>query len=116
MSITRRQEILDARRSFPETQDLLRGIPVRRAGGAVEVGWHDQTLDIEAPAFATVRPGGLYADLVGEILRVVSDGREAFVYVHRSAGTDADVSLCRRAFMELGPLWNGTITCVVEVL
>jgi hypothetical protein len=109
-------EILVARRAFPEAQGLLQAIPTRRAGGAVSVGWHDQTLDIESPAFAVVRPGGPHGDLVGEVLRVTRNNAEVFVYVHRSAGVTADLSLCRRAFHELGALWESTMTCVVEVI
>lgn len=109
-------EVLDARRAFAEAQGLLAGEPSRLVDGAAVIGWHDQTLDPEWPAFAVVRPAGAYADLVGQILKVSTDEASCFVYVHRSAAAAADLSLCRRAFHELTDAWNETLTCIVEAI
>lgn len=110
------EEILLARRALPKAQELLAGEVQASSAQSIEVGWYDQNLDVEVPAFAVVHPAGDYADLVGEILKVSRRGKSVFVYVHRSADAGVDLALCRRAFLELGELWEDTITATVAIV
>lgn len=114
--IVNEPEVNLARRSFPEAQRLLAGVPGVLIGQSVPVGWYGADLDEETTSFAVVRASGLYASLVGDIIRVGFDGSVTFAYVHRSADAGFDLALCRRAFLNLGGLWRGSILARVEVV
>lgn len=110
------QEILDARRAFPKAQELLGGEVDRRLPGTIAVGWYDSRVSGENGAFAVVRLGGPYDDLIGEILRVSADDRTVFVYVLGRGAVPTDLALARRAFLDLGVLALESLDCTVETV
>jgi hypothetical protein len=99
---------------------------VRLAGqGTVQSGsrrsatveWHHTTLDEHEGAFAVAREGGPLEEMVGDVLRVSYGDRSAYVYVvDASDDLDADLSLARRAFIQLANLSEDEVAASVEVL
>lgn len=90
-----------------------------------QAGWHYISVDAETSAFAIVRTDGPLADLVGERVRVSADvpggTRSVVVVIHDEqafddGALDEDISLTRRAFSRLAPLWTEALTVRVEVL
>lgn len=110
------QELLDSRRAWPQAQAIFAGTPLRRLASRVEVGWHGNDVDSETGACAVVRDGAGLDDLIGEVIRVSIDSREAFVWVRGSRGVPHDISLTRRAMLSLGLLTHESIACVIEVI
>lgn len=109
-------EIHQGRRAFGETQTLFGGAVFQRVGDFVDLGWYDTEVYPEAGSFAVVRAGGVYADLVGEVLKVSNGSREVFVYCAGTADVPQDLALYRRAFLHLAVLAREKLTCVVEVV
>jgi hypothetical protein len=113
-------EILQGRRAFPETQALWLVTSVERVPRRVDVGWHDaydldQAAVRETGAFAVVRDGGPYEDLVGEFLIVTVVRRRAVVYCLGRADVPADLSLTRRAFLAVGQLYQSRVEADVVI-
>jgi hypothetical protein len=81
------------------------------------VEWHHTTLDEHEGAFAVAREGGPLEEMVGDVLRVSYGDRSAYVYVvDASDDLDADLSLARRAFIQLANLSEDEVAASVEVL
>lgn len=104
---------LDVVRAFPLAQTLL------SVGGGLStalssVGWHGTSVEDTEGATAVVPEG--WAGLVGDTLRVRCGSRTALVYVMGVRDVPVDVSLSRRAFLTLAPLWRTELAAVVEVL
>lgn len=109
-------EILIGRRAFPMAQTLLAGVAVRRLAGRVDVGWYGTETHPEVGAFAVVRDGFGFDDLIGEVLRVTAARRSVFVYVVGARGVPTDIALSRRAFFGLGRLSHESLPAIVEVV
>jgi len=88
----------------------------------VTVGWHGVNFDVETGAFAIARTGGAVEGLVGERVLVI---RRAGVYQKSVAVTlyaarnfpqvalDEDLSLTRRAFLQISGWEQDTVECDV---
>lgn len=113
-------ELMIARRAFPATQELFSRPVARVAASAAQIGWFDTEVCAEGGAVAVVAPDGPLADLVGEIvavkLNLATEVRGVFVYVVGRAPVVEDLSLSRRAFLELAFLSTEALECSVEVL
>lgn len=111
-------ELLVIRRAFPEAQRLLAGTPFSRVGTTTDVGWHSTETHPElGSSHALVRSDAGLDDLIGEVLRITRGSREPiFVWVIGARDLPTDVSVARRAFMELGLLSVESVECVVEVV
>lgn len=89
---------------------------------SVSLGWHGTSRDPERGSFALVRADGPLAHLLGERVlistRAAGKPRSVIVYVHNESDLieAMDLSLSRRAFMEVGLLSKLLIDGVVEVL
>ena len=66
-----------------------------------QCGWHGTRFAEEEGAFAIVKLGGLLSDYVGERVKVEHDGRAVYVYVYDERDIMEDISLTRRAFLEI---------------
>lgn len=100
------------------SQAALAGAPLNpRAASLLACGWHGTATDPGRGAFAVVDAAGPGAGLVGHQVRVthVASGRVVYVWV-RAAVNDLvdDMTLTRRAFVELAPLWTTNLTVRVE--
>lgn len=112
-------DLIATRRAFPITQEILRGPVARLVAEEADIGWHGTTVSPEDGATAVVEEGGEFEDLVGDVLRVwrPESRREVFVLVISSTkGLPTDLSLSRRAFFALAPLWRETIEVSIEVI
>lgn len=113
-------EIAQGRRALPETQRIWAVSPVVRIPRQVEVGWHepydlDQAALRETGAFAVARTGGTQEDLIGELVIVAAGSARVVVYCLGRAGVDQDLSLTRRAFLALSPLWETSVDATVVI-
>jgi hypothetical protein len=84
-----------------------------------DVGWHGTDLDDEEGAFAIVQEGSVLEALIGERVRIRTDQLSAgvvFAFVHNRYPIVDDISLTRRAFLELGFLAADNVRCVIEVM
>lgn len=108
-------EEIAARRAFPRSQALLAAAVFEVVASAVEVGWHGSSLS-ESGAFAVVRRGGPFEELVGEVLRVATETDAVFVVALESADVTEDLSLARRPFFELGRLSAESIRAEVGIV
>jgi hypothetical protein len=83
-------------------------------------GWHGTRFNRETGAFALVRSSGPLAHLIGERLKVtLVTNRHRVVYVYVNGSTDrvyADLSLTRRAWLNLAPLSEKEAPVYVEVM
>jgi hypothetical protein len=88
-------------------------------------GWHDVATDDERGANAIVRSDGPLADLVGERILVKTRehgrDREVVVYVHEEQDwpdeiTDEDLSITKRAWLELGEWSLESLLVTIEVI
>lgn len=86
-------------------------------------GWHDTFIDPEIGSVALVRDGSALADLLGERIRVTTQGvgvpRSAVAYVHSLADANAfdwDLSLSRHVYSQLALLASDPIPVAVEVI
>lgn len=103
-------------RAFPKAMALISSQPERRVGDFVTVGWHSLDVDPETGPAAVVRIGGpLDPDLIGDVVRLTFEEREVFVLVRGARDIEPDLSVSRRAFMELALLAREEIDVVVEV-
>lgn len=109
------EEVLWARRAWGKSQALLDGSALRNYG-PVAVGWHEATTHHEVGAFAVVRTGGPWDELIGEILRLTYANRSVFVYCFGGANVPTDLSLSRPAFLRLALLSNESVNAIVEVV
>jgi len=116
-------ELYFARLPFPEAQAVFAlGGPERGSTRFVPVGWHDTFLDPEEGSVALVREGSGLEELLGERIRVSSQGtanpREVFAYVHDLAPTDLawDISLSRKLFGHLTLLPTEVLNATVDVI
>jgi hypothetical protein len=95
---------------FREAQKALAGYPA--PGVRFGVGsWHGLRIDSRRGCFAVVRSGSPLDDLVGQRLKVTDRKTRRFVYVYcRAEVIDLpdDITLARRAFVALRPLWTET--------
>lgn len=110
-------EVLASLRAFATAQRLLAGVPEVRLSGVVPVGWHGT--EVEELPVALVRRGGLYEELVGEIVRVSRGARTpifAYVYGARTLPVAVELSLPRRWFLAIGLLALESADCIVEVV
>jgi hypothetical protein len=82
--------------------------------------WHGTMYDQETGYFAVVQEDGDLADLVGERILVslddsLADTRSVVCYVHTTGEMDdGDLSLPRKAFAELGSLYNDSVPVRVQ--
>lgn len=113
-------ELMIARRAMPVAQELLAGAVLREAAIGAKVGWHDTTVCAETGAIAIVPSEGDLVDLVGEVIVVKyptpSEIRGVYAYVLGRAPLVDDLSLSRRAFLELGLLSSEFLECSIEVI
>lgn len=88
-------------------------------------GFHGTTVDLEAGANAIVRSDGPLAHLVGERVKVTrrlgSADRAVYVYVHDEQEwpeepADEDISLTRRAWLEIAPWPTEVLLVSVETM
>jgi hypothetical protein len=84
------------------------------------LGWHGLRTDPERGAVALVQQGGALTDLVGERIRLRDPltHREIFVFVNDEMvlAEDEDLSVTRRLFLALAPLWRTSVDVRVEVM
>jgi hypothetical protein len=104
-----------ARLPFRTAQRQLVGVVTQDRWNAT-AEWHGTREDPDRGSFALVREDGDLGELVGERLRVSRAGRSVYVVVKGSAELDEDLSLTRRAFLELGPLAADSLPVRVEVV
>lgn len=104
MSVTE-PEIAHGLRAWADSQVLLGGEPSEQVPASVLAGWHDTSVSPHAGAFALVGLESELEDWIGEVLRVQIAGRTAYVYVLGSADVPTPLSLSRRAFAALAPLY-----------
>ena len=114
-------ELMASRRAFPVSQQLLAGPVQREASPAATVGWHNTDICAETGAIAVVPPEGILSGLVGDVIVVKRSTptliRGVFVYVVGTSGDLIDdLSLSRRAFLDLGLLSSERLTCSVGVI
>lgn len=114
MTVPHEPEVLAGRRAFPEAQRLLDGPTLRSADDLRNAGWHGTLTHPEAGAFAVVRRD--LEDYVGEVIRVTYGSRSCVVYVVAARDVPQELSLTRRAFMALSPLWRERIRVQAEVV
>lgn len=107
-------EVMDGRRAFPETQRLFAGEALEGAPALRRVGWHGTQTHTEDGAFAVVPPA--LDRYVGEVVQVNTGGRSCFVYVLAARDVPVDLSLTRRAFLSLAPLWMTELLSRTEVI
>lgn len=107
-----------ARMGFGSAQAMLSGAPLSSSASTALCEWHGTRVDPERGYFAVVRSGGPLASLVGERLLVSNDitGASVRVYCHREVDIEADISLTRRGFSELGELSLTELDVVVELI
>lgn len=118
LDVQREPEINVSRRAFPVAQSLLSGGVVRIASPAAPVGWFGTTVFAETGSVAVVRAGGPLEELVGEIVAVSYGGRSVYAYVAISTALleeDVDLSLSRRTFLALAPLYAERLVGVVAI-
>lgn len=81
-------------------------------------GWHGLNIDASRGAYAVALEGGACEQLVGQVCRFSVVGpRTRSVYAYLYGTVDdllEDVSLSRRAFLQLAPLWTEELTVVVQ--
>jgi hypothetical protein len=103
---------------FIEAQRSLAGFPQSRPRFA-ECSWHGLRTDGLRGSFAVVRVGSPLADLVGSRLKITDRVTRRVVYVYcRAEVVDLpdDITLARRAFLALRPLWTETVRVSIEVV
>lgn len=109
-----------SRRALAISQAAWDGPAIRTAAASAEIVWHGSDAHKETGAIALVPLEGGLTDLVGNIVRITRiEGwrrRSVCVYVYDTVDMEADISLSRRAFLELGLLANESIECLVEVI
>lgn len=109
--------VLQGRRAYPVTQQLFAGSPIQRLASSTEVGWHDSNATTESGAFALVLTGGALEQYVGDRVQVTYAGRSTIVYVVEAVATlPWDISLWRRAFMELAGLPFAPVLADVDLI
>lgn len=104
---------------FASAQKALPGPVVPRTARHTICSWHGLRIDSLRGSFAVVRTGSPLEDLVGERLRVTDLRTRRVVYVYcRAEVIDLpdDLTLARRAFLALRPLWTETASVKIEVL
>jgi hypothetical protein len=113
-------EMLFASLPWPEAQVQLAAPGVEGQQITASCGWHGSSFDPWRGSFAIVSRTGPLAEMVGERLAVsrrdLPTARTVYVYVHAdSDDLTEDMSLTRRAFMDLGDpaLDNLTVVCDV---
>jgi hypothetical protein len=109
-----------SRRALAVSQAVWDG-PVRSvASPSSSVVWHGSSASRETGPVALVPLDGELADLVGNIVRVVRLGgvfqRSVCVYVLKQVDMEGDISLSRRAFLQLGILALEDLNCRIEVV
>jgi hypothetical protein len=114
-------EMLYATLPFPEAQAQLGAPGVDVTNITASCGWHGTSFDPWRGSFAIVARDGPLAEMVGERLAVtrrdLATPRTVYVYVHSdSDDLTEDVSLTRRAFMELGDPALDNISVVCDVV
>jgi len=109
-----------SRRALYVSQAAWDGPAISTAASAAEIVWHGSDAHKETGAMALAPLDGALSDLVGNIVRVTRiEGfrrRSVCVFVFATVDMEADLSLARRPFMELGLLANESIECLVEVV
>lgn len=101
---------------FIEAQRALTGFPQALPRFA-ECSWHGLRIDSFRGSFAVVRVGSPLADLVGSRLKVTDRVTRRVVYVYcraEVADLPDDITLARRAFLALRPLWTETVRVRIE--
>lgn len=103
---------------WASSQRGLGGSVVSRPEITVSAEWHGTgEVDSNRGAFAVVAEGGPLADAVGDVLLVKRGRATAYVYVTASSDElDMDLSLARRAFMQLGDLSEESLPVRVQVV
>lgn len=115
------EPLMAVRRAFPVSQQLLAGAVLREEAAAASVGWHNTDVCAEMGAVAVVPTEGDLSGLVGDIVVVKNATplltRGVYVYV---IGSDPriidDISIGRRAFLDLAPLSTESLVCSVGVI
>lgn len=103
---------------FKEAQKALGAVPSPGVRFSV-CSWHGLRIDSRRGCFAVVRSGSPLADLVGERLKITDRKTRRFVYVYcRAEAIDLpdDITLARRAFVALRPLWTETARVKIEIV
>lgn len=108
---TTEPEIQAGRRAFAKAQSLLSGGPIQPSV-ALNVGWHDTSVNPERGSFAVV--ANAHQDLVGEIVQVAFSGRTVYAYVLTTADVPVDLSVTRRLFLALNRLTLVSLPCQVS--
>lgn len=113
-------EVLIARKAWGSSQDgfIAMNLQPTVIPGGMVTGWHDTNVEEERGATAVVDENDeVAAALVGEILRVSVGHHSALIYVIDSSNIlPTPLSLSRRAFAAIAPLWYEQITPRVEVM
>lgn len=110
-------EITAGRRAYPKAQELLDSTLLRPAPDLRVCGWHGTSVHPEDGAFALVNADVAALEVyVGEVVRVRYGDRSCVAYVIGSRVLPWDVSLTRRGYMALAPLWAESLAVNVEVL
>lgn len=109
-----------SRRALYISQAAWSGPAISTAAPSAEIVWHGSDAHKETGAIALVPLEGDLAELIGNIVRVTRiEGlfqRSVSVYVYDAVDMEGDLSLSRRAFLELGLLANESIEGLVEVV
>lgn len=110
-------EMWYGRLPWPESQEVFSGTPPSLASEATGAAvWHGTQVSPERGAFAVVQVGGKFDSLVGERVRVRPLGiaaRSVYLYVLDAQDIEGDISLTRRAFLQLAPLGDDALECTV---
>lgn len=112
-------EILEARRSFPDTQAAMAsaGVPALFGPDFYTVAWKGHELTDTPGSFCTVNADGPLANLVGDHLRLrFGASRSVYVYCVGSATLAVDIGVTRRAFAALEFLAVDSLAVLVEVV
>lgn len=98
-------------------QLMLAGSVESGSQRATSVEWHHTSLEGHEGSFALVRAGGPLEELVGDVVRVTFGNESVYVYViDAEDDLDADLSLARRAFMQLANLASDEKQMTLEVV
>lgn len=111
-------DVLWGRLPMPDSQVNVATLPGTLRSDDTTCGWYGSAVNAERGAFGMVLAGGEQEDLVGERVRITApDGHQVAVYIlGRTDKLDSDLAVCRRAFMEIGLLADGSLPVTVEVL
>ncbi len=108
-------ELLDASRSWPETQRLfMAGVDQTRRQYEVAASWYDRSFDGSVGACCFIQQGSLLEELVGDFVVVTLEGRKLYLYCVGGGPIETEIAVTQRAFIEMAPLWKESVPVYVQ--